>query len=62
MDEPTLASLNIRVYCNTYFYKVVHSIPRYYVQIQYYYKVTVTSRTFKSNPKFKSHRFHKIKL
>ena len=28
----------------------------------FWFKVTVMSRKFKSNPKFKSHRFHKITL
>ena len=28
----------------------------------FWLKVTVTSRKFKSNPKFKSHRVHKITL
>ena len=28
----------------------------------FWLKVTETSRKFKSNPKFKSHRFHKITL
>ena len=41
MSEPILASLNIRVYCNTYFYKVVHSIPSNNVQIQYYFNDTI---------------------
>ena len=41
MSKPTLYSLSISVYCNTYFYEVVHNIPSYYVQIQYYYTDTI---------------------